>query len=191
INYMNLATARAARRAKEVGIRKTVGAGRASLAAQFLAESIMLSMAALAVGVILAAVALRATPIGDLLGGPLSLNPAEQPGLAWAVLGLGLAVGVASGVYPAVYLSSIAPLSTLVGGGRSAGGAKGVRLREMLVLVQFTLSIAVIAATLLMALQMRHIAGQSLGFGQENRLLVTLRGQDLIDQVEVLENELS
>jgi putative ABC transport system permease protein len=189
INHMNLATARATRRAKEIGMRKILGASKRSLALQFLTESVVLAFAALAIGGVLVAIALQITPITDLLGKPLVLDIAAEPGLLLAMLGAALLVGIVSGLYPALYLTSILPGSALVGSARA--GARTIGLRQFLVLFQFTITVAVIACTLLMAAQMRFVASQSLGFAKENRLMITLRGVDAIAQIPAIENELA
>jgi len=98
-------------------------------------------------------------------------------------------MGLLSGLYPAIYLSSWAPLSALTG--KTGAGRGNLRLREGLVLLQFTISAAVIAATLLMGAQMRYIANKSLGFQKENRLMVTLRGTTTIDKIPTLRTELA
>jgi putative ABC transport system permease protein len=188
INYMNLATAGASKRAKEVGMRKILGSSRRALIAQFLAESVMLALLAMVVGVLLVQLAVAFTPLSDLLGKPISASFTESPELLAWTLGLGLLIGLGAGIYPAFYLSSIMPLSALVGGGK--GSARSGRLREALVLVQFTISVAVIACTLLMVSQMRYISGLSLGFERENRLTVTLRGADVIERVDAIRTEL-
>jgi putative ABC transport system permease protein len=188
INYMNLATARAAKRAKEVGMRKILGSSRWALIAQFLAESILLAFIAMLAGVLLVELAVVFTPISDLLGTPISLDFADSPELILLAAGLSLAIGIGAGLYPAFYLSSIMPVSALVGGAK--GSPRASRLREALVLVQFTISIAVIACTLLMALQMRYISTVSLGFERENRLTVTLRGVDVIERSDAIRTEL-
>jgi putative ABC transport system permease protein len=188
INYMNLATARATRRAKEVGMRKILGASKTSLALQFLTESVVFALAAVAIGTVLVAIAL-ATPINDLLGKRLALDLAAEPGLLLAMLGAALLVGIVSGLYPALYLTSILPGAALVGSTRA--GARTIRLRQFLVLFQFTITVAVIACTLLMAAQMRFVASQPLGFAKENLLVITLRGVDAIAQIPAIESELA
>jgi putative ABC transport system permease protein len=189
INYMNLATARAMRRARSVGLRKILGASRFSLGLQFLGEAILFSLIALVLGVVIVEVALTLTPLHELMGGQVNLNLREQPVLAAILLGVGLLIGVLSGIYPALYLSSWAPVSALAG--TNLAGKGNLRLREMLVLLQFTLSAGVIACTLLMAAQMRYIADKSLGFEKENRLIVTLRGASTLDKLPALRSELA
>ncbi|HLF09715.1 MAG TPA: FtsX-like permease family protein [Gammaproteobacteria bacterium] len=188
INYMNLATARAAKRAKEVGMRKILGSSRRALIVQFLVESSLLAFVSVVLGVVLVELAAAITPISELLGKPVELSFTETPEvLGWAV-GLALLVGLGAGLYPAFYLASTAPVSTLVGGAR--GGTRSSGLREGLVFVQFMISIAVIACTLVMASQMRYISTLSLGFERENRLTVMLRGVDTITSSDTIKTEL-
>jgi putative ABC transport system permease protein len=188
INYMNLATARATKRAKEVGMRKVLGSSRAGLVGQFLIESTVLAATSVVIGGLLMKAAIAFTPLSELLGKSIELSFSQTPEvLGWAV-GFALVIGLGAGLYPAFYLSSIAPVSTLVGGSR--GGAKNSHLRSVLVLVQFTISIAVIACTLVMTSQMRYISNLSLGFHRENRLVVPMRGVDTIASSDTIKTEL-
>jgi putative ABC transport system permease protein len=187
INYMNLATARAAHRARSVGIRKILGASRLTLALQFLGESLFFALLATVLGVLIVEVVLRLTPLNSLMGGTVVLDLRQEPVLLAWLAGLALAMGLLSGLYPALYLSSWAPLTALTG--KQTAGKGNLRLREALVLLQFTISAAVIAGTLLMGAQMRYIANKSLGFQKENRLVVTLRGTTTIDKIPTLRTE--
>ena len=189
INYMNLATARAMRRARSVGIRKILGASRLSLGLQFMGEALLFALIALILGVVIVEVVLRFTPMNSLMGGQVALNLRTEPIMIVWLLGLGLLMGVVSGLYPALYLSSWAPLSALTG--KQLGGKGGLRLREVLVLLQFTISAAVIACTLLMAAQMHYIANKQLGFEKENRVVVTLRGAATISKLATIRKELA
>jgi putative ABC transport system permease protein len=189
INYTNLATARALRLARSVGIRKILGARRGVLALQFIGEALCFSMIALLLGTVLAAAALRFTSLNALMDGQVGLPFTSDPALIPSLLGLGLLVGLLSGAYPALYLSSWAPVSAMAG--RQSVSKGGLRLRELLVLVQFTISAAVIACTLLMSAQMRYIASKSLGFEKENRLVVMLRGVGTIEKIPILRTELT
>jgi putative ABC transport system permease protein len=188
INYMNLATARASRRARSVGIRKILGASRASLAWQFLGESMLFSIISLVLGVMIVEVVLRLTPLNSLMGEQVSFNLLKEPALFGWVFGLALVMGLASGLYPAFYLSSWAPLTALTG--KQLAGKGSLRLREALVLLQFTISAGVIACTLLMAAQMRYISNKQLGYEREHRLLVTLRGGTPIEKMDTIRTEL-
>ena len=106
INYMNLATARASKRAKEVGMRKILGSSRRALVGQFLVESLLLAVVAVLLGLLLARLAVAVTPISQLLGKQISLSFTETPQLYLWVVGLALLVGIGAGLYPALYLSA-------------------------------------------------------------------------------------
>lgn len=188
INYMNLATARYARRSREVGMRKILGAGRTQLVSQFLGEALCFTFIALVLGVILVEITLTLTPVSTLMGKHLVLNLFREPVLLWWLAGLGLMIGLLSGLYPAFYLSSVAPLSALAGGNRA--GKAAIRLREVLVLLQFAISVGVIACTLLMFAQMRYVSHTPLGFNKENRLIINLRGVDVVNNYQIIKNEL-
>jgi putative ABC transport system permease protein len=188
INYVNLAIARATRRAKEIGMRKILGISRLLLISRFIIESVFFSLVALVFAIVLVGVVLKFTPINMLLGKSLTLGVTEEPILLAWMLGLSLFVGILSGLYPAVYLSSIAPLSALADNyGRIN---RRLSLKEALVLVQFTVSVIVIACTLIMSMQMRFISNKPLGFDQYNRLVVTMRGLDVIEKYPVIKKEL-
>ncbi|HLF12839.1 MAG TPA: FtsX-like permease family protein, partial [Gammaproteobacteria bacterium] len=146
------------------------------------------ALLATVLGVIAVEVLLTLPPVTALFGKTLALDLFGQPLLAAAIVGVGLVIGLVAGLYPAVYLSSFAPLSALVG--RYEAGSTSLRLREALVFVQFAISIGVIAATLMMAAQMRYIADKGLGFDKENRVMVPLRGVDLIEREELIATEL-
>ena len=188
INYTNLATARAIRRARSVGIRKILGANRGSLALQFLGEAVLFSLLALLLGFVLVELVIGLTPLNTLMGNEVSLRLTSDPVLVPSLLGLALLVGLLSGAYPAFYLSSWAPVSAMTG--RHSLSKGNLRLRELLVLLQFTISAAVIACTLLMSAQMRFVASKSLGFEKENRLVVTLRGASAIEKLTTIRSEL-
>jgi putative ABC transport system permease protein len=188
INYVNLAIARAAKRAKEIGMRKILGIPRLLLMFRFIGEAVLFSLIAMGIGAAIVEVVLKLTPLNELLGKPLALGLKDEPTLLLWMFGLSLLVGLLSGLYPALYLSSISPLSALAGSqGKSIGG---FRLRELLVLTQFTVAVIVIACTLIMAMQMRYVSQKTLGFEKHNRVIIQLRGLDLIEKYPVLKNEL-
>lgn len=188
INYTNLATARAAGRAKEVGLRKILGSSRKSLVIQFLGESVIFSLIAVFLGLALVEVFLNFTPLNTLLGKQLALDIGSNPALTGWLIIFGVVLGIVAGLYPAFNLSSIAPLTSLVGKHRTGKGS--IRLRKILVFVQFTISVSVIACTLFMALQMRFVSNKSLGFDKENRLVITLRTGDVIEKYPTIKKEL-
>lgn len=189
INYTNLATARASRSARAVGVRKILGAGRTSIALQFLGESVLFSLLSMLLAVALVEAVLGLSPLGAMMAEQVRLDLRAEPLLALWLLGFALLLGLLAGAYPAVYLSSWAPLTALTG--RYSASRSSLRLREALVLIQLTISAAVIASTLLMEAQMRYIASKSLGFQKENRLVVTLRGANTIEAIPTLRAELS
>lgn len=188
INYMNLATARAAKRAREVGMRKILGSGRSRLMVQFTGESIFFSFIALIIGLIMVEAALKLTPLNQLMDKSLSLNFAREPIILAAAIVFAVVLGIFSGIYPAFYLSSIKPYSALTDGHKT--GKKSIALRQFLVMIQFVVSVTVIACTILMALQMKYISEKNLGFNKENKVIITLRGGDLIEKFPTIKKEL-
>jgi len=163
INYVNLATARATQRAKEVSVRKVVGAGRQHLIGQFLAESALIFVVALVLALLLIK-GLEST-YQQLTGKtqPFSLaNPQ-----VWLVLiGALVFTLVVAGIYPALVLSSFEPLKVLRG--RLATGGKGVSFRQALVIIQFAFSTALIVGTIIIGNQLRFIRNRNLGYDREN-----------------------
>ena len=188
INYMNLATARATKRAKEIGMQKILGSGRTRLIFQFMGEAIFFSLVSLIFGYILLEVALTMTPVNGLLDNSIALKDLTAPGVLAGMLMFSLLLGLISGIYPALYLSSIAPLSALAGGKQAGKGS--IRFRQILVLIQFIISVCVIACTLIMIMQMQYVSNKKLGFEKENRVLITLRTADVIDRVQTIKKEL-
>ncbi|MEO0558151.1 MAG: ABC transporter permease [Bacteroidota bacterium] len=175
INYTNLATARSLDRAREVGVRKTLGASRSSLAAQFLVEAVALSTVAFALGLIVVQVvlpvfnALAEKPLTILDLGPWAV------GLAW----LALVVGVVAGAYPALVLSGYRPVDVLKG--TFAAGQQGLVLRRGLVVLQFVVSIGLIAGTAVVFSQLDYMQSKDLGLdlgGDATQLLVLPLGGD-------------
>jgi putative ABC transport system permease protein len=188
INYMNLATARAMKRAKEVGMRKVIGASQSQLVGQFLGESMTFTVIALVVALALVEIALALTPLGSLMGKEQLLLARSEPLVLVGVAGLTILVGLLAGLYPAFYLSAISPLAALTQVKRS--WRTGFSMRQVLVLLQITISIGVIACTLLMTSQMRYVHEKPLGFDKENRLIVSLRGYDVIKNIRTIKDEL-
>jgi len=188
INYMNLATARATRRARSIGVRKILGASRGTLALQFMGEAMLFALLALVLGAVMVEVVLKFTPINALMGDQVRFDLLRDPALGLWLLGVALSVGVLSGIYPALYLSSWAPLTALAG--RPAARRASLRAREFLVLLQFTISATAIACTLLMMAQMHYMSTMPLGFERDNRLVVTLRGSTTIDKIPAIRDQL-
>ena len=170
INFVNLSTARSARRAREVGIRKTVGSLRGQLVRQFLGESILLSLLALvlAVGVILFVLPLYRNATGKALSLAFFGDPLVIPGL----VGLALAVGFFAGLYPAFYLSSIRQADVLKGSALAGRRRGALHLRHVLVVFQFAMSILLILGSLVISGQLDFIRSRDLGFDKDQVLIV-------------------
>ncbi|MCJ7679365.1 MAG: ABC transporter permease, partial [Candidatus Aminicenantes bacterium] len=186
INFVNLTTARAARRAREVGLRKVVGAHRGNLIRQFLGESIFLTFLAflLGGGMVLILRPFYEHLLGRSLDMPGLISPAAVPGL----LALILTVGVLAGLYPALYLSGFAPIQTLKGV-FSVAGSKN-RFRNILVVFQFAVSVVLVICTLLINNQLRFMKTMELGYRKENMLVINLPGNDLVSRTAEMRGKL-
>ncbi|MEM6285668.1 MAG: ABC transporter permease [Bacteroidota bacterium] len=186
INFTNLATARALSRAREVGVRKSLGAARGQLVRQFLSESVLLSVFATLVGIAGMAVAL---PIfNEALGGSVPLN-LIHPGTLAVLLGIGLAAGLLAGSYPALYLTRFDPARVLKGDLTPRGGGASV-LRKGLIVVQFAASAFLLVATLTVVDQLRFMRSQDLGFAQEQVVSFSPPGE-LLEQYDAFQEALA
>lgn len=168
INFMNLSTARAAGRAKEVGIRKTVGAFRNRLMSQFLVESLLLSLLAAVFAVGLLALALPS--FNQITNKGLDISLISEPVFLSTLLIIILVVGVLAGSYPAFYLTSFKPTEVLKGKIRQ--GTKGGWVRSALVIFQFAISITLIVSTLVIYKQLKLVQEKNLGFNKDNVLVI-------------------
>jgi putative ABC transport system permease protein len=186
INFTNLTTARFAGRAREVGLRKAVGAGRFRLAAQFLCESVLLSSFALLVA--LALVELAAPLFNQLTGIGFHIGNLIRPGWLLALAGLAVVVGLASGSYPAFFLSAFRPADILRGA--FGLGRRGTFLRRALVVGQFSVSVILVIGTLLAYRQIHFMKNKDLGFDKEQKLVVPLgRAAREVDSFESIKAE--
>lgn len=169
INFMNLSTAGASRRAREVGVRKTMGVGKSALIAQFLTESLLLTGFALILALGLAYAALPV--FNQLLGVRLSANFLERPVLLAGLLGVGLLTGVLAGSYPAFFLSGFQPVQVLKG--NAATKSRGFGLRSGLVVTQFAISIALVVCTIVVYQQWSYIQNKQLGYEKEQVMVLS------------------
>ena len=175
INFMNLATARSAERAREVGVRKVVGARRGQLVQQFLAESILLAGLALVLSVALTAATLPA--FRALSGKGIALSVLDDGFTLAAFFGIALLVGIVSGSYPAFVLSAFRPVAVLKSGYQGRG--RGALLRKGLVVFQFAVSVFLIVGTMVVYNQLGYLREANLGFDKEQVVVVPLqRGTD-------------
>ncbi|MCI0695026.1 ABC transporter permease [candidate division KSB1 bacterium] len=184
INFMNLATARSASRAKEVGIRKVVGSYRRQLVGQFLAESIFLSVIALMLALVLVELILPA--FNNLAEKQLQTFYFGNWPLLAALIGITLLVGVVAGSYPAFVLSSFKPVSVLKGA--KSAGARSSRLRSALVVFQFAASVILIVGTIIIKNQLHYIQNKNLGFNKE-QVIVLHDAYALGEKLEAFKNE--
>ncbi|HKH61971.1 MAG TPA: ABC transporter permease [Flavitalea sp.] len=172
VNFMNLATARSTKRAKEVGLRKVIGALRSALIGQFIGEALLLTFFAVIIGAVIAALFLPA--FNSLTGKQLSM-PFTQP-VFWASLAALLAItGTVAGSYPALFLSSLKPSRVLKGTLKFGWGA--TFFRQGLVVFQFTLSIVLIVGMIVIYRQMNYIQTKNLGYDRENLLYMPIEGE--------------
>ncbi len=176
INFMNLATARSMLRAKEVGIRKTVGANRQQLIVQFLGESMLLVLGAVVIGMVLVEMSLPY--FNNLFGLVLAVNYSTIV-LPLSILTLVVVVGLLAGSYPALFLSSFRPVQTLKG--KMVAKTGTVSLRKALVVIQFSLSILLIIGTIVIYNQLQFIQQKKLGYDKEQVLQIPIDNRD-IDQ---------
>ncbi|MEM6784471.1 MAG: ABC transporter permease [Bacteroidota bacterium] len=177
VNFMNLATARATKRAKEVGVRKSVGANRSSLVRQFLAEALFLATAAAILGVVLAESLLPF--FQELAGKEIAGGVLTSPPVAGALMLGTILVGLLAGSYPAAVLSAFRPAAVLKGA--FATSRRGQALRKGLVVGQFTIAIVLIVGTLVVGQQLRYLQSEALGF-DDQQLIVDFGHDDLVTE---------
>ncbi len=168
INFINLTTARSVERAKEVGIRKVIGAERRQLGLQFIGESVIICLVAFVLTTALTALFLPF--FNDMAGKTVSDGIFSNPGYIGILLMISLGIGVLAGMYPAFVLSSFRPVSVLKGS--FSTGTQGTLLRKGLVIAQFTISIALIIGTIVIYDQMQFMRSQELGFDKEQTLIL-------------------
>jgi putative ABC transport system permease protein len=172
INFINLTTARSSERAKEVGIRKVVGASKNQLGRQFIGESVILCLIAFVLTVALSALLL---PMFNQVSGKIISNGIfSDLSLLMLLFMASLLIGLLAGFYPALVLSSFKPIVVLKG--KFSTGTKGILLRKGLVIAQFTISIALIIGTIIVYSQMQFMRKQDLGFNKDQMMLVDTNG---------------
>lgn len=184
INFINLSTAKSANRAKEVGLRKTVGSVRSQIMNQFLAESLVFSFLSFGVGLALAGLLL---PYFNLLSAKSLIFPWQDWRLYPMTIIAAIAVGLLAGIYPAFYLSAFKPVDVLKG--KISKGSKNSATRSSLVVFQFTTSIVLIIATFVIYQQVQYILNKKVGFDRDQVLLI--QGANTLDtQIKTFKNEL-
>jgi putative ABC transport system permease protein len=187
INFMNLSTARANKRAREVGIRKTVGAVKRQLWGQFVGESILLALIALILAVLL--IRLFTPFFNSLANKSLSVTQLFHSGNWLILIGITLITGLLAGLYPAFYLTAFHPARVLKGSVLSGTGKSAFR-RGMAV-IQFVISITLIIGTLIIFRQMEYVQNRSLGFDKENVVLIPAESKTIRKNIEAFRNALT
>lgn len=186
INYMNLTTARSARRAKEIGIRKVTGSNKRQLVLQFLVESTLTALLALLLSI--GFIALFLPTFNTLAGKFISFSTLFQPGMLFILLAVVVFVGVVGGSYPAFYLSKFNPVHVLKGSLSKASG--NVTLRRALVVLQFSISMTMLICTWVVSGQMDYLRSKDLGFNKDQVLTVTANSnKDLTSNIHSFKDE--
>ena len=183
INFMNLTTAGSVKRAKEIGVRKVMGAMRFLLIRQFIGEAILLTCIAMLLAGVLANFVL---PAFNQLTGKEIVFPFNQPPFWLSILGITLLTGLVSGSYPAFFLSGFNPIQVLKGTMKS--GPRSVFFRKGLVVFQFVLSIVLIISTILISRQIHFVQTANIGYNRENLLYIPIEGK-LTDKLDVFNTE--
>lgn len=185
INFMNLSTARSATRAREVGMRKVIGAKRRQLIGQFLGESVLLSALSLLFALFLSKMF---EPVVNNLAGVHIHLPITNLTFMSQVIGISLLVGLLSGCYPAFFISGFQPINTLKG--NWTRGSKGSLFRNILVIFQFSISIFLVISALIVNNQMDFIVNKDLGLNKDHIVNIPIYDNELRQKYEVIKTEL-
>jgi putative ABC transport system permease protein len=185
VNYMNLAVARSIKRAREVGLRKVVGAVRRQLIGQFLGESVLIAFLSLVLAVGLTYLLLPV--FGQLMERPIELNFFSNPLLLPGLLLLVILVGLFSGSYPAFFMSSLRPVQVL--NGKVDGKSSGSRLQRWIIVGQYAVSIVLVTSSLIIYNQLQYMQQKDLGYDREDVIAVQFRDQTLLQKYEALRTE--
>ncbi len=187
MNFMNLSTARANKRAKEVGLRKTIGAYQSQLRLQFIEESLLLAVAGLLLAVFLT---VSFIPLfNSMFDDALSWEMLFESHNLLVILGITILTGIVSGLYPAFYMSGFEPAKVLKGGAQSGTGKSS--FRKYMAIIQFVISITLIFGTLTVLRQMNYIKTISLGFDKENIIVIPVRNSSVRQGFEAFRSELT
>ena len=184
INFMNLTTAKSQERANEVGVRKVLGAGKGGLFSQFIIES--LSITGIAVFISLVFIAILLPQFNMIVGKNLIMNLSEPLHLGY-LLSIFLFCGLLSGSYPAIHLALLKPIASLKG--KSTNKKHVEIVRKSLVVLQFTISVALIVGTLVVYQQIQHVQGRQLGYDTQNLIQMEVKG-NMVEDFNSIKNEL-
>lgn len=187
LNYVNLSTARSAKRAKEISLRKVVGSDRASLIWQFQLESVFLTLVSILLGVVLIIILLPW--LNTLSGKSFELNNLLSPVFLLSLAGIVIVVGLIGGLYPSFYLSRFSPVEVMKGTALS-GNSKGL-FRKVLTVVQFTISCAMIASTLLVIKQLNYMKNMDQGWNMENVVTLIIPDNEPVSKMKLMKERLA
>lgn len=187
INYAILAISRTMKRSKEIGMRKVVGAERSQLVVQFIVESVIFGVIALVLGLLFVELAGTFSTVTNLFGKEKFLGISADPIILYWVILVVMMTTIVSGLYPAIYLSSISPMAAI--SSTKLNFSKSL-FRKILVLTQFVVSISVLGCTLVMQAQLDFVSNKPLGFDSENRVVINLMGLNAISNMGLIRNEL-
>lgn len=185
INYMNLTTARSAKRAREVGIRKVAGAHQSLLIRQFLTESVVLTLISLILSL---GICYTLLPnFNDLSGKTLDFSFFSNPEFVFSIIIIILILGFISGLYPSFVLSRLQPIDALKG--KQIKGSRHGILRKALVIIQFAISLIMIISTWVVYEQLNYLKQKDMGFDKDQIVSITLDTREMVEKVPVLRNE--
>ncbi len=186
MNYMNLATARSSKRAREIGIRKVAGSSRAILVRQFLIESLVL--AALSLIISLALCYLLMPLFNNISGKEIGAESLLNPVIMLMMIGIVVFTGLLGGSYPATFLSSFNPVRVLKG--ELNIGSSNLNIRKILIIAQFSLSTFLVISTWVVFDQLHYLKNMDIGFNKENVLVLSLNSMEMVDKLPVLKQDL-
>jgi putative ABC transport system permease protein len=184
-NFINLATARSFRRAKEIGVRKVIGAERRQLILQFIGETVLLSLLATILAML--ATLFLVPVLNDFTGKSIRFNPVTNPFIGLVMLFAGVVIGILAGIYPALVLSGFKPIKVLKSS-KLVSGRAGF-LRPALVVVQFALSVLLVVSTIIVYRQTSYMNNKDLGFNKEQVVYFPVKGE-IESKIETVKSEL-
>lgn len=186
MNYMNLATARSTKRAKEIGIRKVSGSSRSMLVRQFLAESLVLAVLSLIISLVLCYILMPA--FNNISGKEIGMESLLNPAILFIMAGIVVFAGLLGGSYPAAFLSAFRPAEVLKG--ELNIGSSNLNIRKILIVAQFSLSTFLVISTWIVYDQLNYLKNMDIGFDKENVLVLSLNNNEMVDKLPVLKQDL-
>jgi putative ABC transport system permease protein len=188
-NFINLATAKSLQRAKEVGVRKAIGAGKKQLIFQFIGETVLFAFISIIISIVLAIVLLPR--LNEFTGKHISFAVFTDPLVIFLFIALSFIVGLLAGFYPALVLSNFKPVKVLKSTNSSEEPGKIPWLRHGLVVVQFALSVLLIISAIVVYTQVNYLHNKDLGFDKEQIMFFPMRGDNMFKNVDAFKNDLA